>query len=295
MTDLFTRTAQNLRFLANIREREGTLDSYQDASVLREDACRLQIMATSSTDYAPAASETIEPDDVTDKMPEAMAQVSGFHLGYYSASEKMHQKRRIAAAINARQPTQEVKMLKAEVGELKALCDRLSGLLRRTAVALRGPEPPFVQWGWHDLPELAAELRSYNQSKPTLPLVFCSPESEDARDRLILAAKAAGYTLGAHSQNPWAVCVGGAEWNPATDDSAALLLAIALSLEIRIAEDSVAVSHTTDSQITECRLRADRGALRGISMLYALRQAILSVAAAVGRNMPGVSYEVTSE
>ena len=45
--------------------------------------------------------------------------------------------------------------LKAEKDELQALCDKLSGLLSRTAVALRGPEPPLTRWSWHDLPERA--------------------------------------------------------------------------------------------------------------------------------------------
>ena len=45
--------------------------------------------------------------------------------------------------------------LKAEKDELQALCDKLAGLLSRTAVALRGPEPPLTRWSWHDLPERA--------------------------------------------------------------------------------------------------------------------------------------------
>lgn len=44
----------------------------------------------------------------------------------------------------------------AEIAELDALRDRLSGILNRTAVALRGPEPPLTRWSWHDLPERAA-------------------------------------------------------------------------------------------------------------------------------------------
>jgi hypothetical protein len=42
-----------------------------------------------------------------------------------------------------------------EIQELQALSDRLSDLLSRTAVALRGPEPPLTRWSWHDLPERA--------------------------------------------------------------------------------------------------------------------------------------------
>ena len=43
-----------------------------------------------------------------------------------------------------------------EIQELQALSGRLSDLLSRTAVALRGPEPPLTRWRWHDLPERAA-------------------------------------------------------------------------------------------------------------------------------------------
>lgn len=47
--------------------------------------------------------------------------------------------------------------LRGELDELHGLRERLTDILRRTAVALRGPEPPLTRWGWHDLPERAAE------------------------------------------------------------------------------------------------------------------------------------------
>lgn len=50
----------------------------------------------------------------------------------------------------------EVDRLKAEVAELDALRDRLADLLTRTAVALRGPEPPLTRYSWHDIPDRAA-------------------------------------------------------------------------------------------------------------------------------------------
>lgn len=50
----------------------------------------------------------------------------------------------------------EIERLRAEVVELDALRDKLAGILSRTAVALRGPEPPLTRWSWHDLPERAA-------------------------------------------------------------------------------------------------------------------------------------------
>lgn len=50
----------------------------------------------------------------------------------------------------------EIARLSAEVAELDALRDKLADILSRTAVALRGPEPPLTRWSWHDLPERAA-------------------------------------------------------------------------------------------------------------------------------------------
>ena len=53
----------------------------------------------------------------------------------------------------------QVKQLEAEVAELRDLADRQAGLLSRTAVAIRGPEPDLARWSHHDLPELAAAMR----------------------------------------------------------------------------------------------------------------------------------------
>lgn len=57
----------------------------------------------------------------------------------------------------------EVERLRARVAELEAeradddaLRERMSDILKRTAIALRGPEPPLTAWSWHDLPERAA-------------------------------------------------------------------------------------------------------------------------------------------
>ena len=57
----------------------------------------------------------------------------------------------------------ELDRLRARVAELEAeradddaLRERMSDILKRTAIALRGPEPPLTAWSWHDLPERAA-------------------------------------------------------------------------------------------------------------------------------------------
>ena len=53
----------------------------------------------------------------------------------------------------------QAKQLEAEVAELRDLADRQAGLLSRTAIAIRGPEPDLTRWSHHDLPELAAAKR----------------------------------------------------------------------------------------------------------------------------------------
>ena len=50
----------------------------------------------------------------------------------------------------------EVEELRRDLAENAALRERMADLLSRTAVALRGPEPPLTRWSWHDLPERAA-------------------------------------------------------------------------------------------------------------------------------------------
>lgn len=59
-----------------------------------------------------------------------------------------------------------VDRLRARVAELEAertdddaLRERMADILKRTAVALRGPEPPLTAWSWHDLPERAAAAK----------------------------------------------------------------------------------------------------------------------------------------
>lgn len=46
--------------------------------------------------------------------------------------------------------------LRTEIAEADALREKMAGILSRTAIALRGPEPPLTRWSWHDLPERAA-------------------------------------------------------------------------------------------------------------------------------------------
>ena len=56
-----------------------------------------------------------------------------------------------------------------ERDELQALCDKLSNLLKRTAIALRGPEPELEMWSWSDLPErITAQLTEAERAQQAL-------------------------------------------------------------------------------------------------------------------------------
>lgn len=49
--------------------------------------------------------------------------------------------------------------IRQERDEERAVRERLSTLLNATALALKGPEPKLTKWSFHDLPELAANVK----------------------------------------------------------------------------------------------------------------------------------------
>jgi len=51
-----------------------------------------------------------------------------------------------------------LRRLRADVKDESDVRERLADLLRRTAIALKGPEPPLVAWDWSDLPARTDEL-----------------------------------------------------------------------------------------------------------------------------------------
>ena len=58
--------------------------------------------------------------------------------------------------VRDRKAASVIRELVAEIesrDELEALSDKLSDLLRRTAVTLKGPEPDLTAWDWSDLAE----------------------------------------------------------------------------------------------------------------------------------------------
>lgn len=92
----------------------------------------------------------------------------------------------------------ELDRLRARVAELEAeradddaLRERMSDILKRTAIALRGQEPPLTAWSWHDLPERAdAAIASidlfqrvaHNLADPPAPAVDVDAISDDQID-----------------------------------------------------------------------------------------------------------------
>lgn len=76
----------------------------------------------------------------------------GPDIGLQPADYPVSQRDHLAAMEALRH---ENERLKAEADYSTALMNRLSDLLSRTAIALRGPEPPMTRWSFHDLPERA--------------------------------------------------------------------------------------------------------------------------------------------
>lgn len=67
------------------------------------------------------------------------------------------------AAIGSPEPP-DVAELTTTIHDLIDHGDHMADILRRTAVALRGPEPEGKHWGWSDLPERAAAAREDGKS-----------------------------------------------------------------------------------------------------------------------------------
>lgn len=75
----------------------------------------------------------------------------------------------------------EIQRLTDELREGDELRERLGDLLRRTAVALRGPEPPLTLWSWHDLPERAAAAVAAIDVMQRAAFMAADPERHNVR------------------------------------------------------------------------------------------------------------------
>ena len=86
----------------------------------------------------------------TESGMDIVAEMRGFEIDHEPEGWPAVRMRQVSALCD------EVERLRAEVAELDKLREKMAGILSRTAVALRGPEPPLTRWSWHDLPERAA-------------------------------------------------------------------------------------------------------------------------------------------
>ena len=75
----------------------------------------------------------------------------------------------------------EIERLTQGVREGDDLRERMAGLLSRTAVALRGPEPPLTRWSWHDVPERAAAAVAAIDVMQRAAFMAADPERHNAR------------------------------------------------------------------------------------------------------------------
>ena len=110
------------------------------------------------------------------------------------------------------------------------------------------------------------------------------------RELLELAAKAAGYVLGQHSQKEWAVTLGGKEWNPLIDDGDALRLAVKLRITIDLTDCECCVSvyaNQIEGEGADVSIRhSDHFVDHETSDPYAAtRRAIVRAAAEIGKGM----------
>ena len=107
---------------------------------------------------------------------------------------------------------------------------------------------------------------------------------QNDRELLEMAAKAAGYALGQHSQKDYAFTYGGKEWNPLTDDGDAMRLAVKLQISI-INNDIAAWVAIGDTQLVRAEELYDN------DPYAATRRAIVRAAAEIGRGLTDEEVE----
>lgn len=69
---------------------------------------------------------------------------------------------RLCSQCLAQETAKAIASMMADIDEADHLRERLTDLLRRTAIALKGPEPPLVMHDWSDLPEVATRKFWYD-------------------------------------------------------------------------------------------------------------------------------------
>ena len=98
--------------------------------------------------------------------------------------QPMPDPREIGLAIDA-----AVEMIESAEEE-RALCDKLAGILTRTANVLKGEPKPLHRHSWHDLPEVARRLVATAGQNTVNAMLSHSRKSGKQRSRKLLAKHA---------------------------------------------------------------------------------------------------------
>lgn len=69
--------------------------------------------------------------------------------------------------------------LQQEIQEQANLIEKLSDILNRISIALKGEPPELVSHSWHDLPEIAQALRNELAVKPAIIEIESTPVEID--------------------------------------------------------------------------------------------------------------------
>lgn len=83
----------------------------------------------------------------------------------------------------------------ADLRDEDALREKMADILSRTAIALRGTEPPLTKWTWHDLPDRARALREELSELRVLAGKSLEARDKEANAELALENARSNYHL----------------------------------------------------------------------------------------------------
>ncbi len=141
--------------------------------------------AGAKSDKAAALAATLRASD------EVRTKLAGPPLGFYllgfaDCSDQ--------AAALLRTQAARIAELEAEVADIDAVRERLADILRRTAIALRGPEPELASWSLHDLPERAGAAIAQERERWRAVLLDYFSVNDASWADTVAQANAAGIT-----------------------------------------------------------------------------------------------------
>lgn len=159
--DIAAHTAASEELMGKCREAEA------EAARLRE---QLEWQAATTKALLPYQAEAVD----------LRAQVSALHTACAAEEqakrEAWDETRAAKAEVSALQG--ELAEARAEADDTDTLVARMGDLLSRTAVALKGPEPPLTRWSTHDVPEVAATVVAQRDAAREA-LVKCTADRDE--------------------------------------------------------------------------------------------------------------------